>query len=120
MQPASEKWSYSEELSCKEDSLKDYWFCFSQNQDTESLQQHGKTLLGKNDGTISKWESRQKVENRTVNFVSGGRDFYLYLTKRESRTVMGLCGKILVVEGLYGWLLCEASPLSDKASASQL
>jgi len=33
MQPASEKCSYLEEISCKEDSLKEYWFCFNQNQD---------------------------------------------------------------------------------------
>jgi len=33
MQPASEKCSYLEELSCKEDSLKDNRFCFNQNQD---------------------------------------------------------------------------------------
>jgi len=34
MQPASEKCSYLEELSCKEDSLKANRFCFNQNQDT--------------------------------------------------------------------------------------
>jgi len=33
MQPASEKWTYLEELGCKEDSLKGNWFCFKQNQD---------------------------------------------------------------------------------------
>jgi len=32
MQPTSEKCSYVE-LSCKEDSLKENWFCFKQNQD---------------------------------------------------------------------------------------
>ena len=31
---ASEKCSYLEELSCKENSLKDNRFCFNQNQDT--------------------------------------------------------------------------------------
>jgi len=34
MQPNSEKWSYLEKLSCKENSLKKNWFCFSQNHDT--------------------------------------------------------------------------------------
>jgi len=38
MQPTSEKCSYLEELSCKEDSLKENWFCFNQNQDIESIQ----------------------------------------------------------------------------------
>ena len=33
MQPATEKWSYVEELSCKEDSLKQNMFCFNQDQD---------------------------------------------------------------------------------------
>jgi len=33
MQPASEKCSYLEEFSCKEDSLKENQFCFNQNQD---------------------------------------------------------------------------------------
>jgi len=33
MQSISEKCSYLEELSCKEDFLKDNWFCFNQNQD---------------------------------------------------------------------------------------
>jgi len=33
MQPASEKCSYSEELNCKENSLKENRFCFIQNQD---------------------------------------------------------------------------------------
>jgi len=32
MQPTSEKCSYLGELSCKEDSLKENWSCFSQNQ----------------------------------------------------------------------------------------
>jgi len=32
MQPASEKYSYLEELSCKEDPLKENWLCFNQNQ----------------------------------------------------------------------------------------
>jgi len=36
MQPASEKCSYVEELSCKEDSLKENQFCFNQNQDSLS------------------------------------------------------------------------------------
>jgi len=34
MQPASEKCSYLEALSCKEDSLKENRLCFNQNQDT--------------------------------------------------------------------------------------
>jgi len=34
MQPASEKCSYLEEFSCKEDSLKENRFCFNKNQDT--------------------------------------------------------------------------------------
>jgi len=33
MQPASEKCSYLEELSCEEDSLKKNQFCFNQKQD---------------------------------------------------------------------------------------
>jgi len=33
-QPSSEKCSYLEELSCKENSVKDNWVCFNQNQDT--------------------------------------------------------------------------------------
>ena len=37
MQPASEKYSYLEELSCKEDSLKENRFCFKQNQDSKVL-----------------------------------------------------------------------------------
>jgi len=35
MPPASEKWSYREELSCKKDSLKENWFFFNENQDTK-------------------------------------------------------------------------------------
>jgi len=38
MQPASEKCSYLEELSCKKDSVKDNRFCFNQNQDTDLRQ----------------------------------------------------------------------------------
>jgi len=34
MQPTSEKCSYLEQLSCKEDSLKENRFRFNQNQDT--------------------------------------------------------------------------------------
>jgi len=34
MQPASEKCSYLEEHSCKEDSLKGNWICSNQTQDT--------------------------------------------------------------------------------------
>jgi len=49
MQPASEKCSYLEELSCKEDSLKENLSCFNQNQDTASAQSSpqaaGETLL---------------------------------------------------------------------------
>jgi len=33
MQPAAEKCSYSEELNCKKDSLKENWFHFNQNHD---------------------------------------------------------------------------------------
>jgi len=36
MQPASEKCSYLEEFSCKEDSLKDNNFCFDQNQASDT------------------------------------------------------------------------------------
>jgi len=32
MQPTPEKCNYLEELSCKEDSLTENWFCFNQNQ----------------------------------------------------------------------------------------
>jgi len=32
MQPTSEKCSFLEEFSCKEDSLIKNWFCFNQNQ----------------------------------------------------------------------------------------
>jgi len=35
MQPASEKCSFLEELSCKEDSLKENRFCFNQNWDKQ-------------------------------------------------------------------------------------
>jgi len=38
MQPASEKCSYLEELSCKEGSLKEIWFCFNQNWDRKACQ----------------------------------------------------------------------------------
>jgi len=38
MQPASEKCSYLEELSCKEKSCKESQFCFNQNQDNGTLQ----------------------------------------------------------------------------------
>jgi len=34
MQPASEKCCFLEEFSCKEDSLKENFFCFNQNQDS--------------------------------------------------------------------------------------
>jgi len=34
MQPTSEKCCYLEELSWKEISLKENWFCFNQNQNT--------------------------------------------------------------------------------------
>jgi len=37
MQPASEKCSFLEELSCKEDSVKENQFCFNQNQDSYML-----------------------------------------------------------------------------------
>jgi len=42
MQPASEKCGYLEELSCKEDSLKDNRFCFNQNQDMKRLKKNEK------------------------------------------------------------------------------
>jgi len=43
MRSASEKCNYLEELSCKEDSLEENWFCFTQNQDT--LQSEHKLIL---------------------------------------------------------------------------
>jgi len=34
MQPASEKCSYLQEVSCEEDSLEENQFCFNENQNT--------------------------------------------------------------------------------------
>jgi len=42
MQPASEKGSYLEELSCEEDSLKENWFLFNQNQDAVCVEKPGR------------------------------------------------------------------------------